>query len=50
MPNNQDQIAELKKLVEELILISKPVMDSYAGHTRLADYNATVEKVNTLNK
>ncbi len=50
MPNNQDQIAELKKLVEELILISKPVMDSYAGPTRLADYNATVEKVNTLNK
>ena len=41
---------ELLKEVNNLVLICKPVMDSYAGSTRKADFESCIEKINTFKK
>ena len=54
MTNTQNKenvsIEELLKEVSNLVLICKPVMDSYAGSTRKADFESCIEKINTFKK
>lgn len=54
MTNTQNKenvsIEELLKEVNNLVLICKPVMDSYAGDTRQADFQLVIQKVNTFKK
>ena len=37
-------IEEILKEVNNLVLICKPVMDSYAGPTRKSDFESSIEK------